>query len=263
MQSLTQELVERAVAGEAAALRQVIDALSGPFHALALRMLGNHADAEDATQEALLRVTTRLSSYDGRAMPSTWAWRVAVRCILDQKRGARHLPLLSFDVFAADLADGIDDSAPRPDDALRLQQLKVGCGRALLQCLDGDHRVAYVLGEILELPGPEAAEILEITPATYRKRLSRSRTRVREALGKHCGVVNPEAGCQCHRRLERAENLDRLAPQDREGAVDFEQLDELVRSLPTLDRAAAYYRADPRPGPGAALLARVHRALGI
>ncbi len=260
MNELTAELATQAVEGDAAAMRRILDALAGPFHALALRMLGNHADADDATQESLLRVATRLSTFDGRAKLSTWAWRVAVRCVVDVKRRQARL---SFDVFEADLRDGLDPNAPMPDDQVLLQQVKIGCGRALLQCLDADHRVAYVFGEILEMDGPLAASILEIEPATFRKRLSRARTRVREALQRQCGVVNENAPCRCRARVARAQELDRLATQDRAGSVDVVDVTRLIRALPELDRAAAYYQSDPRPAPAAHLLQRVHHALGL
>ena len=61
-------------------------------------------------------------------------------------------------------------ATPRAEDRVYLGQVMVGCARALLQCLDGDHRLAYVLGHVLELPGPEAAEISSVDEATHRKR---------------------------------------------------------------------------------------------
>ncbi|MEM9072819.1 MAG: RNA polymerase sigma factor [Myxococcota bacterium] len=260
---MTDETVRAAVGGDARALRTIIDALAPGFHALALRMLGSHADADDATQEALLRVTTRLSTFEGRAHLRTWAYRLAVRSILDFKRGIARHAALRFEDFRLDLADGLEADAATPEDAVLLQQLKMGCGRALLQCLDGDLRVAYVLGEILAIEGPDAAEILEISPATYRKRLSRARARLQDALMAQCGIANASASCRCRRRASRAIELGRLAPADRAGDLDVAKVTRLVRALPVLDRAAAYYQADPRPGPGRALLASVHAALGV
>lgn len=76
---------------------------------------------------------------------------------------------LSFDAFAEDLARGLDTpyEAAGVDDELLAEEVKIGCTQALLLCLDREQRVAYILSEIFELPGAEAAEILEITPAAY------------------------------------------------------------------------------------------------
>jgi len=263
MQSLTAGVVRSAVAGNAEAIRAIVLALQGPFYNLALRMLLIPADAEEATQEALLRVVTRLSSYRGDAKFSTWAWKVAVRRILDFRDGARRAPMMTFDGFAADLADGIDRHARMPDDTIELQQMKLGCGRALLQCLDGEHRVVYVLGEILELTGPEGAEVLGVSPQVWRKRLSRARTRIRDALGNQCGIVNPDAACHCHRRLDRAKTLGRLFPEDAGNEIDVAEVATQVQSIDELVRHGAYYRADPQTPPGPELLARVRHALQL
>ncbi len=263
MQRLTGELVRQAVAGDAAAIRAIVQDLQRPFFNLALRMLMVPADAEEATQEALLRVVTRLSAFDGRSKFSTWAWRVAVRRILDFRDCSKRAPMLTFDGFAEDLHDGLERGAGDPEDALMLQQVKMGCGRALLQCLDAHHRVAYVLGEVLELTGSEAAEVLGVDAATYRKRLSRARSRVSTHLNKICGVVNPDAACTCAGRAKKAVDLGRLHPPDREGELDLVQLRHTVRQVSALARGGIFHRADPRSTPPAGLLARVERAVDV
>src|SRR5262249_52906544 len=154
----------------------------------------------------------------------TWAYRIAVRRILDV-RAQRAASRLTFDGFAAELEDGLDTYAvERPDDAVLYHQLKVVCSRAMLQCLDMDHRIAFVLGEIVELSAPEAAEILEIEPAAFRKRLSRARAVLGEFLGRNCGVFNEAAPCQCHRRVDRAIALGRVRRDRLEVTDDLTEL---------------------------------------
>lgn len=237
------ELVSRAAGGEGDAVAAIVRALERPFYNLALRMLHDPRDAEDAAQESLIRVVTRLAQYRGEAQFSTWAWRIAVRRILDMK--ARRPPL-TFEQLEADLADGRDDAAvERPEDAVLHRQLKTMCGRAALQCLDEDHRVAYILGEILEVASPEAAEIVGCDPATFRKRLSRARAALSEFLSKQCGVIDAAAPCACHRRLDRARQLGRVHPDAVDAvAGDLVELRRKLAVLPVADRVAASYRAD-------------------
>src|SRR5437868_15351041 len=102
MSEITPELVARATAGDGDAVSEIVRALERPFYNAALRMLSDRQDAEDATQEALIRVVTRLAQYRGDAQFSTWAWRIAIRRILDVRAG--RAPQLRFDDFAADLA---------------------------------------------------------------------------------------------------------------------------------------------------------------
>ena len=75
---------------------------------------------------------------------------------------------------------------------------------AMLLCLDRDHRAAYVLGDVLEFEHGAAADVLDITPGTYRKRLSRARARVQDFTARTCGLAAPTAPCSCKKRLPAA-----------------------------------------------------------
>lgn len=262
LSEITPELVARAAAGNAAAVGDIVRALERPFYNVALRMLASPVDAEDAAQEALIRVVTRLAQYRGEAKFSTWAWRIAVRRILDVR--AAHGARMSFERFADDLADGRDDTAvERPEDAVLHRQLKVMCSRAVLQCLDADHRIAFVLGEILELESAEAAEIVDVEAATFRKRLSRARAALSDFLQRHCGVISDAAPCACHRRLDRARALGRVRPDALDVAEgELIQIRQRIAALPAADRVGASYRSDPQLTSKRDLVAAVHAMLG-
>jgi RNA polymerase sigma factor (sigma-70 family) len=240
-------LVARAAEGDGTAVTEIVRALQKPVYGIALRMLLVRGDAEDATQEALIRVVTRLAQFRGESAFSTWAYRIAVRRILDFREQRAAAARLDFAVFSENLADGRDDDAvERAEDAILHQQLKLMCSRALLQCLDGEHRIAFVLGEIVGLSSDESAVILEIEPATFRKRLSRARAELGAHLEKNCGVVNPSAPCACHRRLDRAISLRRIDPSDLE--VDRGGLPGLrahIQTIAEMKRVTAYYRDEP------------------
>ena len=83
---------------------------------------------------------------------------------------------------------------------------------AMLLCLDQKHRIAYVLGDILEFDHAEAAEVLDISPANYRKRLSRARSEVVAFTASRCGLANQNAKCACPRRLSAAIKMGRVDP---------------------------------------------------
>ena len=115
----------------------------------------------------------------------------------------------------------------------------------MLQCLDTDHRIAFVLGEILELTGSEAAQVLEIEPATFRKRLSRARATLAEFLQANCGVAQPDAACACHRRLDRALELGRVQRDQPDAQAHQAQQAE---PLPALRRRLHTLPSEARPG---------------
>jgi RNA polymerase sigma factor (sigma-70 family) len=263
LEQLEPGTVERACTGDRAALERLVNVMQRPFYNLALRMLGDRSLAEDATQECLLRVITHLSQFRGHAKFGTWATRIAVNAIFDFKSGLTRVPRVSFDEFAEGLAKGRDASAPeRPEDALLLKELKTLCGRALLHCLDGDHRVAFVLGEILEFEADDAAEILGLEPAAWRKRLSRARAELTAFFTRECSVHTPGRPCACHRRLGRALEIGRVDPTHLE--VRIGDLAVLRRRLAVLDgesRTQAMYRDEATPDLRAEVLTSVRAAL--
>lgn len=213
-----EELARQALAGDRDAVEQFVRDLQSDVYGLALRMLWNREDAEDATQEILVRAVTRLSQFDFRSTVKTWVFRIAVNYILDVKKSPVERLHLTFERFAEDLADGL--AADGPSDAERsllTEEVKIGCTLGMLQCLDRPHRLAYVVGEIMELPGPEAADVLEITPALFRKRLQHSREAIVAFTRAHCGLASETAACACHRRVPAALRLGRI----HEAALDF------------------------------------------
>ena len=213
-----EDVARRAVEGDRDALDTLVRALQGDIHGLALRMLWNREDAEDATQEILVRVVTRLSQFDFRSRLKTWVYRVAVNYILDVQKSPVERMHLSFERFAEDLAEGLSADGPMDGErSLLTEEVKIGCTLGMLQCLDRPHRLAYVLGEILELAGPEAAEALEIAPEVFRKRLQRARDAIVSFTRAYCGLVSDTAACRCNRRVPAALRLGRA----RADALDF------------------------------------------
>ena len=211
-------LARRALDGDRDAVEQLVRELQGDIYGLALRMLWNREDAEDATQEILVRAVTRLAQFDFRSRLKTWVYRIAVNYILDVKKSPIERMEFTFERFGADLVEGLSSNGPTDAErSLLTEEVKVGCTLGMLQCLDRPHRLAYVVGEIMELPGPEAADVLQITPALFRKRLQHSREAVVSFTRAYCGLASDTAACARHRRVPAALGLGRI----REGALDF------------------------------------------
>jgi RNA polymerase sigma factor (sigma-70 family) len=207
-------LVARAVDGDKAALAEVIRLLQDPLYRLALRMVWRPADAEDATQEILIRVVTRLASWRGEAKLLTWAYRIGVNYLLNLRRQTPHeAQQVSLDEFRDSLADGLADADYRgPEAALLAEEMRLTCTQAMLQCLERGERIAFVLADIFELSSADAAWVLETTPTAYRKRLERARHRIGAFMGSTCGLVNPAAFCRCARRVPKAIAIGRIDP---------------------------------------------------
>ena len=200
-----EDLVRLAIDGDRGALDLVVRELQTDVYGLALRMLWNKEDAEDATQEILVRIVTRLSQFDFRSRLRTWAYRVAVNYILDVRKSAVERMHLSFERFSDNLTQNLDaEAAPNGEQSVLIEEVKIGCTLAMLQCLDRPNRLAYVLGEIMELSGAEAAEVLEISPELFRKRLQHARAAVVSFTKSYCGLASDAAPCRCNRQVASA-----------------------------------------------------------
>jgi RNA polymerase sigma factor (sigma-70 family) len=183
-------------------------------------MLWNREDAEDATQEILVRTITRLAQFDFRSKLKTWVYRIGVNYILDVKKSPVERLQMTFEHFADDLAEGLSSDGPaEAEQSLLTEEVKIGCTLGMLQCLDRPHRLAYILGEIFELPGPEAAESLGIAPALFRKRLQHARRAIESFTRAYCGLASDTAPCACHRRVPAALRTGRARPD----ALNFAQ----------------------------------------
>ena len=145
-----EEQVKQAQSGDREALEQIVGAIQGKIYGLALRMLWHPEDAKDAVQEILIRVITHLGSFRGQSGFMTWVYRVSANALLTIRRSRLEEAGLTFQVFERDLGEGISDAPvavdPGLDEALLLEEVKVGCTQAMLLCLDRPHRLSSSWG---------------------------------------------------------------------------------------------------------------------
>ena len=190
-----------ALAGDAAALRALCERLQGPVYRLALRTLGSAADAEDATQEILIKAVTHLSSFEGRSQLSTWVYTIAARHLMRVQSRARE-EAVGVDAIAAKLDAGMA-IAPRvaPLSAVEAPvleaELQLECTQAMLLTLARPERIALVLADVLGATDTIGAEICEVTPAAFRQRLARARGKLRPLLAERCGLASSKLPCSC------------------------------------------------------------------
>lgn len=200
-----QELVQLAKGGSRAALEELVVRHQSWIYNLALRMVHHPADAEDATQEILIKLLTRLSTFDGRSSLRTWLYRVAINHLLNMKRGRTESKEITFQQYGRALDDIPDAELPDPraappDVQLLITEARIGCTSGMLLCLDRGQRLVFILGRIFGVSDAVGAELLEISRDNFRQRLARSRRDLQNFMEDKCGLVNSANPCRCAKK---------------------------------------------------------------
>ncbi len=254
METTVEQLVIEAVAGSRESLEEIIRRIQGKVYGLALRMLFHPADAEDATQEILIKVITHLKSFRFEGPFNAWAMKIAANHLRSVRRGR-----VEKKEFTMEKAQGIIDRTeamgwfsdlPEAPEPLMEVEMRSVCTQALLLALDRDHRMAFILGVVMDVTSSEGAFILSINPAAYRKRLSRARHRVTDFLSRNCGLFDGANPCRCTAVLKGHLKRGWINPQKPlfadENSGDLEGNEVLgtyMKELDELGRVSALYKA--------------------
>lgn len=241
-------LIDQATKGNKEALETVILSIRDLVFNLSLRMLGTFPDAEDASQDILLKIMTHLSSFKGESSFTTWVFRIATNHLINYKKHMfAHFPL-SFEYYGDDIekADisSIPDLTQSVEQAILAEELKMSCTNVLLQCLDAESRCIFVLGTMFKVDSRIAGDILDITPEAYRQRLSRVRHKVADFLSDYCGEYG-KGKCHCRDRLNYAIQSHRLNPSSLDyteaSAIPVEQMMQFKDAMEEIDDMSAQF----------------------
>lgn len=256
--SALDRIAPQAAAGDREALAALLREIQHPMYRLALRFLGDPDDAQDACQEILIRITTRLGSFEGRSKFTTWAYTVAVRTLLRTRRRLTESSVQGPEQFAAFLDRGLGDVDPTLEEVsyrLLCDEIRISCTYGMLLCLPRPQRAAYLLSDVLGVSDADGAEILECTREAFRQRVSRGRRTLRRVIDNRCGLVDPPNPCRCGRQIASAEaagilNRDqlRLAHHPRLKARAW--IEPVARQLDAVVAIGELYRFDRFAAPG-------------
>lgn len=205
LQPPLENLVELAKAGDKDSLEEIIRRIQDRIYGLSLRMLYHPADAEDATQEILIRIITHLDSFEGRSSFSTWAYRIASNHLLNARQRGMEKLSLSFEYFQHK-AENWPHSRPGNLDEGEMRvmanEVKLICTNVMLLALSREIRLAFIIGDIFGASSQEGSEILDITPEAFRQRLSRGRKQIYDFMSENCSLVHLDNPCKCERGID-------------------------------------------------------------
>jgi RNA polymerase sigma-70 factor (ECF subfamily) len=176
-------LLKQALRGDLEAFNGLIDLHQRAVYNLCLRMLGNVASAEDATQEAFLSAYRGIGTFRGSSF-RPWLMRIAANACTDELRRRGRRPALSLDAPLPGTEEHIDvpDSAAGPEvEALRTEETERI--QAALQRLPADQRLAVVLCDMQGFAYDEIATAMRCSVGTVKSRIARGREKLRRELG--------------------------------------------------------------------------------
>lgn len=232
------ELVERARNGDRRALERLLGGVRDWIYNVIRRILLNPQESEDATQEVLVKIATNLARYDARrASFKTWAYRIAVNHALNMKRGSMEDLVTGFDAYAQGLRSVPDIDIPaselsNPENLHLIEEAKASCTLGMLLCLDREQRVAIVLADFMGMGDRDSAELVGISHAAFRQRLSRARRDLYRFMDDECGLINERNSCRCSRKMRGFQQngwIDTSSP--RFSAPHLRRLKERVANL--------------------------------
>jgi len=217
-----QALVAQAVEGDRGALEALVTRHQPWIYNLAVRMVMVPQDAEDVTQEVLVKVLTKLGSYDPeKGAFRTWLYRIVTNHALNMKTRGYEAHISDFDSYYS-FVETVPDLEPdcSPESALIEEDLKIGCVMGTLLCLERQARLVLILSMAFGATDKIGSEVLGISKVAYRKTLSRAREKLQQYMGGNCSLVNPEAPCHCRKKVKTfmdsgaytADRLNFLAP---------------------------------------------------
>jgi RNA polymerase sigma-70 factor (ECF subfamily) len=188
-QPAEQELIGRMQAGDSTAVSDLASTYGPRIHQLAFRYLKNWEDAEEVTQDVLMKVHRKIDAFRGDAALSSWIYRITFNTAMSRLRNGRFSR--PYEVPRQDESGEQSPQEPADwsslaDDQVMRAQLRDRLIKALTH-LPQVYRVPVILRDIHGLSTEEASAILRIKPQTLKSRLHRGRLILRQHLGEFAG----------------------------------------------------------------------------
>jgi RNA polymerase sigma factor (sigma-70 family) len=199
------ELITSAKDGSKSSLEALVKKHQHYIYNVALKMTLSPFDAEDITQEVLIKVITNLANFKGESNFRTWLYRITFNHFLKMKKYWLEDYVTSFSKYGEEL-DQMQDTElsliEKSEMKEFIEDAKIGCMSGMLLCLDREQRLVYILGEIFGIDHTIGSEMLDISKDNFRQRLSRARKDLYQFMNNKCGLINKSNPCRCDKKTK-------------------------------------------------------------
>ena len=199
------QLITDALGGSKAALERLLKRHYNFIYNVALRYVLSPDDAQDLTQEVIIKAITKLSQFNHQSGFRTWLYRIVFNHFVNMKKKKMEVAVVSFEEYGNAL-----DSIPNTDLSdeeqsefhEKIEDAKIGCMTGMLLCLNRKQRLVFVLAEIFEVDSKTGADLLNISADNFRQLLSRARKDLYNFMNNKCGLINTSNPCRCHKKTK-------------------------------------------------------------
>jgi len=210
-------LVDKVLEGDSRALDELVGIHHAFIYNMAWKMTHSREDALELTQEVLIKVITKLSTFKKKSAFRTWLYRIVFNEFLQTKRKAKEIAFPSFEVHDQQL-NAVPDPELTPEEELEIKdytrEVKFRCTSAMLICLNREQRLIYLLGDSFGIDHNVGAEIFGISKQNFRVKLSRARKELHNYMEYRCGLIKKSNPCRCSKKAKSALKMGVLSEDD-------------------------------------------------
>ena len=253
-----EQLIDEALTGSRHALEKLIYRHQAWIYNIALRMVFYPQEAEDVTQEVLIKIITKLSTFRKESSFRTWAYRIVINQVLNMKKSMGEKNHASdFDEYWKIIENTPDNELPAQENykvemQTLVNEVKVSCMSGMLLCMDREQRLIFILGSIFQVTDKIGAEIMDMTRDNFRQKLSRARKQMHNFMHDKCGLMNKNNPCSCEKKTKALIDCGYVDPEkllfninyvhsvESTAGLRAEKLDELLE-----DRSQKLFRESP------------------
>jgi RNA polymerase sigma factor (sigma-70 family) len=199
-------LVHEAREGSKIALDKLLRFHQGFIYNVALRLVRNPADAADLSQEAIIKVITKLNQFKGKSSFRTWIYKIVVNHFIKSKKRKSEIEINSFDKWGKFLDTAYSTEEMTTEEHKKYEEeivfVRNNCMTSMLLCLNRQQRMVFILGAVFNIKSNIASQLLDISAENFRQQLSRAKADLFQFMENKCGLMNPNNPCRCAKKTK-------------------------------------------------------------
>ena len=201
------KLIQEVLTGSKNSLTKLVERHQPFIYNFAWKLTGNSSDAEDLTQDALIKIVSNLKTFKQESSFQTWAYRIVKNHFLNEQIKPSNVFASSFEELGV-LLDKAPDTNLTEDEKLiqaeTIREVRLQCLSGMLLCLTKEQRMIYIIGDVFGADHNVGSDIMEISKDNYRMKLSKARKDLYSFMQNKCGLVNKSNPCRCHKKVTYA-----------------------------------------------------------